>query len=77
LSFIFFFPCWILFIKAEVLKRLFIGIRRREEAVRLRAERAFFEKRALQDKEEYRGSLLSLPPREKSLVLADKGIYER
>ena len=37
LSFIFFFPCWFLFIKVDVLKRAFIGIRRKEEAVRLRA----------------------------------------
>ncbi len=44
LSFLFFFPCWLLFIKVGVLKKRFIGTRRKEEAVRLRAERAFFER---------------------------------
>jgi putative membrane protein len=77
LSFIFFFPCWFLFIKVEVLKRLFIGIRRKEEAVRLRAERAFFE-RGLYRTKKNTGVLFFLSLLERKVwVLADKGIYEK
>jgi putative membrane protein len=77
LSFIFFFPCWFLFIKVEVLKRLFIGIRRKEEAVRLRAERAFFE-RGLYKTKKNTGVLFFISLLEKKVwVLADKGIYEK
>jgi putative membrane protein len=77
LSFIFFFPCWLLFIKVETLKRLFIGIRRKEEAVRLRAERAFFE-RGLYKTKKNTGVLFFLSLLEKKVwVLADKGIYEK
>ena len=77
LSFIFFFPCWILFIKVGVLKRLFIGIRRKEEAVRQRAERAFFEKGLYKTKKNT-GVLFFLSLLERKVwVLADKGIYEK
>ena len=77
LSFIFFFPCWFLFIKVEVLKRLFIGIRRKEEAVRLRAERAFFERRLYRTKKNT-GVLFFLSLFERKVwVLADIGIYEK
>ena len=77
LSFIFFFPCWFLFIKVEVLKRLFIGIRRKEEAVRLRAERAFFE-RGLYRTKKNTGILFFISLLERKVwVLADKGIYEK
>lgn len=77
LSFIFFFPCWLLFIKVEALKRLFIGIRRKEEAVRLRAERAFFE-RGLYRTKKNTGVLFFLSLLEKKVwILADKGIYEK
>jgi putative membrane protein len=77
LSFIFFFPCWFLFIKAESLKRFFIGIRRKEEAVRLRAERAFFE-RGLYRTKKNTGVLFFLSLLERKIwVLADKGIYEK
>jgi len=77
LSFIFFFPCWFLFIKAETLKRIFIGIRRKEEAVTLRAERAFFE-RGLYKTKKNTGVLFFLSLLEKKVwVLADKGIYEK
>ena len=77
LSFIFFFPCWLLFIKVETLKRLFIGIRRKEEAVRLTAERAFFE-RGLYKTKKNTGVLFFLSLLEKKVwVLADKGIYEK
>jgi putative membrane protein len=77
LSFIFFFPCWLLFIKVETLKKLFIGIRRKEEAVRLRAERAFFE-RGLYKTKKNTGVLFFLSLLEKKVwILADKGIYEK
>jgi len=77
LSFIFFFPCWFLLIKVEVLKRAFIGIRRKEEAVRLRAERAFFE-RGLYRTRKNTGVLFFLSLLERKVwVLADKGIYKK
>jgi putative membrane protein len=77
LSFLFFFPCWLLFIKAEVLKKRFIGTRRKEEAVRLRAERAFFE-RGLYKTKKNTGVLFFLSLLEKKVwVLADKGIHEK
>jgi len=77
LSFIFFFPCWFLFIKVHTLKRLFIGIRRKEEAVSLRAERAFFE-RGLYRTRKNTGVLFFLSLLERKVwVLADKGIYEK
>lgn len=61
LNFILFFPCRLLFQRIDSLKRLLVGIRRKEEAVRQRAERGFFEKGTLQDKEEDWGPLLSFP----------------
>ncbi len=77
LSFIFFFPCWFLFINVEGLKKLFIGIRRKEEAVRLRAERAFFE-RGLYRTKKNTGVLFFLSLLERKVwVLADKGIHEK
>jgi len=77
LSFLFFFPCWSLFIRVEVLKKLFIGTRRKEEAVRLRAERAFFE-RGLYRTKKNTGVLFFLSLLERKVwVLADKGIYEK
>jgi len=77
LSFIFFFPCWFLFIKAEALKKLLIGIRRKEEAVRLRAERAFFE-RGLYRTKKNTGVLFFVSLLERKVwVLADKGIYQK
>jgi len=77
MSFIFFFPCWFLFIKVEGLKKAFIGIRRKEEAVRLRAERAFFE-RGLYRTKKNTGVLFFVSLLEKKVwVLADKGIYKK
>jgi putative membrane protein len=77
LTFIFFFPCWFLFIKVEALKKLFLGIRRKEEAVRLRAERAFFE-RGLYRTKKNTGVLFFLSLLERKVwVLADKGIHEK
>jgi putative membrane protein len=77
LSFLFFFPCRFLFQRIGLLKRLFIGIRRKEEAVRLRAERAFFEKGLYKTKKNT-GVLFFLSLLERKVwVLADKGIYEK
>ena len=77
LSFLFFFPCRFLFKKAEALKKLFIGTRRKEEAVRLRAERVFFEKGLYKTKKNT-GVLFFLSLLERKIwVLADKGIYEK
>ena len=75
LSFLFFFPCRLIFKRVEVLKKLFIGTRRKEEAVRLRAERAFFEKGLYKTKKNT-GVLFFLSLLERKVwVLADKGIY--
>ena len=77
LSFLFFFPCRYLFQRIDVLKRFFIGIRRKEEAVRLRAERAFFEKGLYKTKKNT-GVLFFLSLLERKVwVLADSGIYEK
>jgi putative membrane protein len=77
LSFLFFFPFWFVFIKVEALKKLFIGSRRREEAVSLRAERAFFE-RGLYKTKKNTGVLFFLSLLERKVwVLADKGIHEK
>ena len=77
LSFLFFFPCRFLFQKMDPLKKLFIGIRRKEEVVRLRAERAFFEKGLYKTKKDT-GVLFFLSLLERKVwVLADKGIYEK
>ena len=77
LSFLFFFPCRFLFQRIEASKRLFIGVRRKEEAVRLRAERAFFEKGLYKTKKNT-GVLFFLSLLERKVwVLADRGIYEK
>jgi putative membrane protein len=77
LSFLFFFPCWVLFQKIDLLKKLFVGIRRKEEAVRLRAERGFFEKGLYKTKKKT-GVLFFLSLLERKVwVLADRGIYEK
>ena len=77
LSFLFFFPCRFLFQRMEALKKLFIGMRRKEEAVRLRAERTFFEKGLYRTKKNT-GVLFFLSLLERKVwVLADKGIYEK
>ena len=58
-------------------ERFFIGIGRKEEAVRLRAERAFFE-RGLYKTKKNTGVLFFLSLLEKKVwILADKGIYEK
>ncbi|MDP3016340.1 MAG: TPM domain-containing protein, partial [Deltaproteobacteria bacterium] len=77
LSFLFFFPCRTLFQRIDALKRLFVGVRRKEEAVRLRAERGFFEKGLYKTKKNT-GVLFFLSLLERKVwILADKGIYEK
>jgi putative membrane protein len=77
LTFVFFFPSRYLFQRINPLKKLLVGIRRREEAVRLRAERAFFEK-GLYKTRKNTGVLFFLSLLERKVwVLADKGIYEK
>lgn len=76
-SFLFFFPCRFLFQRIDALKRLLIGIRRKEEAVRQRAERVFFEKGLYKTKKNT-GVLFFLSLLERKIwVLADRGIYEK
>ena len=77
LSFVLFFPCLFLFKKVEVLKKHFIGMRRKDEAVRLRAERVFFEKGLYKTKKNT-GVLFFLSLLERKIwVLADQGIYKK
>ncbi|MBI4683702.1 MAG: hypothetical protein HY755_00705 [Nitrospirae bacterium] len=77
MSFIFFFPFRFLFKKAPALKSAFIGIKRKEDAVRLRAIRAFYEKGLYKTKKNT-GVLFFISLIEhKVWVLADKGIYEK
>jgi len=76
-SFLLFFPCLLLFKREEPMKKLFIGVRRKEEAVRLRAERSFFE-RGLYRTKKNTGVLFFLSLLERKIwILADKGIYEK
>jgi putative membrane protein len=77
LSFIFFFPCRVIFKKVPVFKTAFTGVRRMTNAVRLRAVRAFYEKGLYKTKKNT-GVLFFLSLLEKKVwVLADKGIYEK
>ncbi len=77
LTFFLFFPCRFLFQRIDTLKKFFIGTRRKEEAVRLRAEGAFFEKGLYKTKKNT-GVLFFLSLLERKVwILADKGIYEK
>lgn len=77
INFMFFFPSKLIFNKLPFFKTAFIGVRRKEGAVRLRAERAFFEKGLYKTKKNT-GVLFFLSLLEKKVwVLADKGIYEK
>jgi len=72
-----FFPFRKFFSLLPELKKAFIGTRRKEEAVRERALRAFFEKGLYKTKANT-GVLFFLSLLEKKVwVLADKGIYEK
>jgi putative membrane protein len=77
LSFLFFFAFWQVFKSVEALKRHFVGLGRREEAVTARAERAFFEHGLYRTKKNT-GVLFLLSLFEKKVrILADRGIYEK
>lgn len=77
LGFLFFFPFLFLFKKVHVLKTAFIGMKRKEDTVRLRAVRAFYEKGLYKTKNNT-GVLFFLSLLERKVwVLADKGIHEK
>ena len=77
LSFLFFLPAWIFFKKIPAARMMFIGLKRREETVRERAVRAFYEK-GLYKTRKNTGVLFFLSLLEhKVWVLADRGIYEK
>jgi putative membrane protein len=77
LSFILFFPARLLFRRFPALKCGFIGSRRKEHAVRLRAVRAFYEKELYKTKRNT-GILFLISILERKVrVLADSGIHEK
>lgn len=76
-SLILFFPSRFLFRKFPVLKISFIGFKRKEETVRQRAVRAFYEK-GLYKTRKNTGVLFFISILERKVwVLADKGIHEK
>lgn len=77
LSFILFFPCAYILNKLPAVKTAFIGLRRKEHAVRERALRAFYEKGLYKTKQNT-GVLFFISMLERKVwVLADKGINEK
>lgn len=77
LSFILFFPCSYIFSKLPALKSAFIGARRKNNAVKERALRAFYEK-GLYKTRQNTGILFFISILERKVwVLADKGINEK
>jgi putative membrane protein len=73
----FFIPCRLLFKKVAALKVLFVKTDRKEEAVRERALRAFYEKGLCRTRENT-GVLFFLSLLERKVwVLADRGIYQK
>ena len=77
LHFLFALPLYLLFQKIPVLKKPFLGARRKETAVRRRALQAFYEK-GLYKTHLNTGVLFFLSLLERKVwVLADKGIYEK
>jgi len=77
LAFILFFPSLLVFKNIPVLKIVFVGRKRKEQAVHERAVRAFFEK-GLYKTRANTGVLFFLSLLERTVwVLADKGIYEK
>ena len=76
-SLVLFLPSRFLFKKFPVLKTSFIGFRRKEEIVRQRAVRAFYEKGLYKTKKNT-GVLFFISILERKVwVIADKGIYEK
>jgi len=77
LSFIFFFPSKLLLHKYPVLKKAFLGLKRKESAVMQRAVTAFYQKELYKTKKNT-GVLFFISLFERKVwVLADKGIYEK
>jgi putative membrane protein len=77
LSFLLFFPAWILFKESHALKIHCIGNKRKERAVKERALKAFYEKGLYKTKQNT-GVLFFISLLEhKVWVLADKGIHEK
>jgi len=77
LTFVFFFPFWLLMKRTPYLKALFSGTGRRERAVRDRAVRAFYEKGLYRTKGNT-GVLFFISLLERKVwVLADKAIHEK
>lgn len=77
LSFFFYFPSWYLFRKSPLLKTAFITSGRKEETVRERAVRAFYEK-GLYRTQKNTGVLFFVSVLERKVwVLADRGIHEK
>ena len=76
-AFLFFFPSRLFFQKAPWLKRVFVGKKRKEKAVKERALKAFYEKGLYKTKENT-GVLFFLSLLERKVwVLADKGIHSK
>lgn len=77
LTFVFYFPFWLLFQRVSVFKIHFTSLRRREYAVRERALRTFYEK-GLYKTAGNTGVLFFISILERKVrVLADKGIHEK
>lgn len=77
LSFLFFIPSRFLFREIPSLKTAFIGLKRKDRAVRERAVRAFFEKGLYKTKKNT-GVLFFLSLLERKVwVFADRGIHEK
>lgn len=77
LSFLFYFPFYMLFKKNPVLKVALVSAKRQQNAVRDRALRAFYEK-GLHRTKDSTGVMLFLSLLERKVwVIADKGIHEK
>jgi len=77
LSFLLYFPSYVLFSKSPVLKRAFVSVKRQQNAVKSRALRAFYEK-GLHRTKDNTGVMFFLSLLERKVwVIADKGIHEK
>ena len=77
LNFVLFLPSRLLFRRVRTLKFAFIGLHRKEHAVRLRAVRAFYEKGLYKTKKNT-GILFLISILERKVrILADSGIHEK
>ena len=77
LSILFFFPFGLVCARVPKLKAVFLSVKKKEEMVRLRALRAFYEK-SLYKTRHHTGVLFFISLMERKVwVLADKGIYKK